>query len=74
MTYTYITFPTVHEALHFEEVLKGTFTFRIVPVPRELSTTCGIAVRLSPEDLELAKSKIEEHSLKYGEIHTITKS
>ena len=74
MTYTYITFPTVHEALHFEELLKGKFPFRIVPVPRELSTTCGIAVRLAPEDLETAQEKITEHSLKYGEIHTITKS
>lgn len=74
MTYTYLTFKTVHDALKLEEHLKGLLDYRLVPVPREISTTCGIALRFDPSDLPLIEKLIAEYQITFGGIYHITKS
>jgi hypothetical protein len=44
------TFHSVHEALHFEKIIKAEgLELQLVPVPREISSSCGIAAKFSPE-------------------------
>ncbi|AMP20518.1 hypothetical protein AZF37_04455 [endosymbiont 'TC1' of Trimyema compressum] len=73
MTYIYITFSSTHDALTFENTFKGRFPFRIVPVPREISTSCGIAARLDEKDSKTLEDALKKHPVAYGEIHKITK-
>lgn len=73
MTYIYITFPSTHDALTFENIFKGQFPFRIVPVPREISTSCGIAIRLDEKDSKTLEDALKKHPVKYKKIHKITK-
>lgn len=74
MTYIYITFPSTHDALNFENTFKGQFPFRIVPVPREISTSCGIAARLEEKDSQSLEKALLDTPVPYGEIHKITKN
>ena len=73
MTYTYITFSSTHDALTFNNTFKGQFPFRIVPVPREISTSCGIAVRLNEEDSKTLEYALKKYPIIYEEIYKITK-
>ncbi|MGB9812340.1 MAG: DUF3343 domain-containing protein [Thermovenabulum sp.] len=41
-----ITFPSVHHALKFENNFKGKLPFELVPVPREISSSCGVAAKI----------------------------
>lgn len=51
------TFHSVHEALNFEKALKeANIKHQMIPVPREISSSCGLAVKFSPED----KSKVDD--------------
>lgn len=44
------TFPSTHHALKAEQVLKSTpFKTTIIPVPRELTSLCGLAIKVDPE-------------------------
>ena len=73
MNYIYITFTSTHDALTFKNTFKGQFLFRIVPVPREISTSCGIAARLDEKDSKTLEDALKKYPVAYGEIHKITK-
>jgi len=46
--YCYLTFPTTYFALRSEAVLQETpLDFKLVPVPRSISSSCGTALRCS---------------------------
>jgi hypothetical protein len=50
MEYCVATFPSVYEALHFEKVLKSENIYlELIPVPREISSSCGIAAKFALE-------------------------
>jgi hypothetical protein len=50
--YCYITFPTTYYAIRAESVLKGSpYNFKMVPVPRAISSSCGTAIRCICSDL-----------------------
>jgi len=54
LKYCLITFPTTHSALHAEKVLQeAKASFLIVPTPREISSGCGLSVRIFGEDLDI---------------------
>ncbi len=60
--YYFLTFKSTHDVLKFEkEISKEGFKTTIMPVPRDISHSCGLALRLLGEDLisigELAKDK-----------------
>jgi hypothetical protein len=47
----YFTFPTIFQAIKAEKVLsKKDWSFKIVPVPRSISSSCGNALRCQPGD------------------------
>ncbi|NLL18539.1 MAG: DUF3343 domain-containing protein [Clostridia bacterium] len=72
MEYCVATFHSVHEALHFEKVLKETgLKLQLIPVPREISSSCGIAARFSPESRPEFEAAIAKHRLDVDSIHVL---
>lgn len=63
--YCYLTFSTTYFALRSEAILRRTaLAFKLVPVPRWISSSCGTALRCSCADLKaireaLARSGVE---------------
>jgi hypothetical protein len=52
-----LTFESIHAVLKAEKLLKqGEFAHEIVPTPREISSDCGMAIRVSEEIGEKAKT------------------
>ena len=49
--YSIFTFVSTSQALKAERVLKeAAADFLIMPTPREISTSCGLAVKVAPSD------------------------
>ena len=45
-------FHSIHRVLRAEQLLKrDRVTFLLIPVPRQLTSDCGLALRISPEHL-----------------------
>lgn len=82
----YITFPTTFFAIRAESLLKAkSYSFKMVPVPRSISSSCGTALRcdcdelaeirqfLLDSDLELEGFyRLEEEGLKVPRVEEIT--
>ena len=68
----YFTFPTTFFALKAERVLNNTAcAFKLVPVPRAISTSCGIALRCSGEEVEPIKTVFKENDVSFSDIHNL---
>ena len=60
----YVTFPTTYFAIRAESLLKvEDFSFKMVPVPRVISSSCGTALRCSCEDLSLIRNYLMNNML-----------
>lgn len=60
----YITFPTTFYAIRAESLLKSKgIKFKMVPVPRSISSSCGTALRCNCEALETIRSFLLENNL-----------
>ena len=59
--YYLITFESTHAAISTEKLLKPA-DVRIMPVPRFISASCGISVRINPEKREEAEALFKEGS------------
>lgn len=56
-----ITFESTHAAISTEKLLKPA-DVRIMPVPRFLSASCGISVRIHPDNRKKAEAIFTEQS------------
>lgn len=69
-----ITFKSVNHAIKTESVFKDyDIQFRTVPTPREVTHSCGLALKFNLEDKELAERIIEENQLGIEGIFKIVK-
>ncbi|MBR0399390.1 MAG: DUF3343 domain-containing protein [Mogibacterium sp.] len=59
--YYLLTFESTHAAISTEKILKPA-EVRIMPVPRFISASCGISVRISPDRREQAEQIFREQS------------
>ncbi|MFO8060197.1 MAG: DUF3343 domain-containing protein [Bacillota bacterium] len=60
----YITFPNIHSAMQAESLLSGgPWRVRLLPVPRIISASCGMAMRCPSEDAGAVSSFLEEESV-----------
>ncbi len=60
----YITFPSTYFAIRAESVLKGqSYSFKMVPVPRSISSSCGTALRCKCEDITTLKDRLLQSDL-----------
>jgi hypothetical protein len=58
----FLLFPSIHDVLRAEKALKGHhLSFELVPVPRDLSSDCGMCVRL--------EAPVEEAISRLGDLH-----
>ena len=64
------TFETTHMAILFEKTCKKAgLSVRIVPVPREISASCGLACRFDPDDEQRVRELASENSIEVLEYH-----
>jgi hypothetical protein len=69
MPHGVILFPSIHFALRAEKLVKEKgFPVKLIPVPRHLSSDCGVCLRIPWEHKEMIHSLLEEKGLKTEEI------
>ena len=67
------TFETTHMALLFEKTCRGAgLAVRIVPVPRKLSSSCGLACRYPCESRDEVERLAREHALDVEGYYTLS--
>lgn len=72
MQYCVATFHSVHDALYFEKVFKEIgLNLQLIPVPREISSSCGIAARFSTTYRSDFEKAIADKNLEIDEIFTL---
>jgi hypothetical protein len=66
MTYNcYITFPTIFYAIRAEEILKtSSYSAKMVPVPRSISSSCGTALQCNCNDVFSIKNHLLDNNCK----------
>lgn len=66
------TFDTTHMALFFEKTCRAQgFSVRIVPVPRSISASCGLACSYPCVDVEAIKKIAAKKSIEVAGYHKI---
>mgnify|MGYP006429219417 CR=1 FL=1 len=66
------TFYSTHLALEFERELKSSeINVKITPVPRQISSSCGLSGRINDQDLEKVKNICSEKEIEYEDIYQI---
>lgn len=66
------TFDTTHMALHFEKSCRNAgFKVKIVPVPREISSSCGLACSYPCEDEVRIISIVSENKIEVSGYHKL---
>lgn len=69
--YGYITFKSVSYAMKFEAALKKCdIKIKIIPVPRSISSSCGLCVRFNISDKYKLEDIINKNNLEYSQIYT----
>ena len=70
--YNITTFHSSHAALTFESLLKNNdIKIKIIPVPREISASCGLAGRFFSNDFDQVLRLIAKKSLDINQIYEI---
>lgn len=73
--YCVITFHTTQQPLVFEKTLKNEgMNIKLMPVPRQVSSSCGIAARVDCDKKEKILSICKENNIEIEGFHTIEKS
>ena len=67
MDYALVTFASTYGAIRAQEALRPAVKAVTMPVLREISLGCGIALRLDPGDLGLARTALAACGLEPGE-------
>lgn len=62
-----ITFDSTHHALRAETLLEAAgLTIMIIPTPRELSASCGLAITYRPEDAARVTAVLRDGGIQTG--------
>ncbi len=59
MEYYIIVFASTHSAIVTEKAFRKQFEITLLPSPRDISLSCGIAIRFRPEKLNDATSCLD---------------
>lgn len=63
-------FHSIHRVLKAEKMLKkASMSFLLIPVPRQLTSDCGLALRFSPEVKEELLQALQEAELPPAELY-----
>ena len=70
-----ITFKSTSHAIKGESVFKkGNIKFRTIPTPREITHSCGLAIKFSLNDIDFAKNIVNENNLNIEGMFKIIKN
>lgn len=69
--YYMITFASTHGAIASKSYLGKTIPIVIMPTLREVSKSCGIAIRVSSEHIEQATQLMQQGSIKEYHIYHV---
>ena len=59
-------------ALRVEKILQGAgINTKLIPVPRHLSSDCGVCVRILQTDQDQAVQQLEKDRCEYASIHPL---
>jgi len=62
--------PSIHQVMKAEKVLKGRgIEIDLIPVPREISSDCGVAVETSIDSKDEALQILEENKMRIIECY-----
>lgn len=65
-----LTFQSTHHAMRAEKVLtKEEIKIKTIPTPRDITLSCGLAIRFEVEEIEKIKELKNEGKLDYKELH-----
>ena len=65
-------FHSIHRVLHAEQLLKQhQAAFLLIPVPRKLTSDCGLALRIAPEHLPAVHGVLAEAGLLPAELYQL---
>ena len=68
--YFVITFDSLFLALRFEEVAsKYNHQVKMIPVPRQIRTSCGLAARVHQDSITAMRALCDEKSIAYEHIY-----
>jgi hypothetical protein len=63
-------FHSIHRVMKAEKILKTAgLTFLLIPVPRQLTSDCGLAIRYTPAERERIEAILEREGLLPPEIY-----
>lgn len=72
MSYTVILFPSIHYAIRAEKKARENgISVKLIPVPRHLSSDCGVCLRCSPDQSESLERLFQQESVKIEGIHLL---
>lgn len=70
--YCLMTFYSISFAVKFEKVLKEKgITVKLIPVPRKISSSCGLSGRFNPEEKEKIIQICKDNMIEYEGIYQI---
>lgn len=73
--YSLFTFATTTQALKAEKVLQNAgMDFVIMPTPREISASCGLSIKVEPEDWEKYADAMMANQVYIDGIYSIKQS
>jgi hypothetical protein len=59
-----VTFPSTYAAIKAERLcMQHAITCKVIPVPRDISSDCGIALELDPDQKDLAEKMFQEQAI-----------
>jgi len=65
-------FPSIHFVLQAEKLIKGKgFSIDLIPVPRQLSSDCGICMLIEWEQRETLYTLLEERGVRIEGVHPL---
>ncbi|MGE5380082.1 MAG: DUF3343 domain-containing protein [Methylocystaceae bacterium] len=70
-----ITFDTTSQALRAEKLLQtADQDFVMIPTPREITASCGLAVKIYPEDMVQVQADLRNEGVIISGVYQIDKS
>ncbi|NLX61844.1 MAG: DUF3343 domain-containing protein [Tissierellia bacterium] len=70
-----ITFKSTHYAIQADSTFKNEkISYRTIPTPREISRSCGLAIKFNLEDYDSIRYIIEKKGLNIEGVYMITKN
>jgi hypothetical protein len=65
-----VTFPSTHQALKCDRSFKSRIEgFQLMPVPRQISSSCGLAAKFKGFSLDQLMSELAAANIEYEEVY-----